>query len=212
MTMIKLFSGMDFSGKSTTISYLAQSMPGLFKCRYKFLTPIPTLQYMIENNIWIPRDKFIPLLRDMVVNDINHYEENGPILQDTLWVIKFTAKLLVEDRDTYKNEIYELLRLVKGYPEADSFYITASAEERKRRYEIRKLRGERISKSDKLLFSGNMFEKVDRQYREIIFERFPYTQIIDTTSQTPEEIVRSLQNNKRFMSDLQGGNYGTAKL
>ena len=65
MALIKLFSGMDFSGKSTTVQNLSIEMPGKFKCQQKFITPIQTLQEMIDNNIWIPRKDFIPLLQEM---------------------------------------------------------------------------------------------------------------------------------------------------
>lgn len=184
-------------------------MPGIFRCQQKFLTPIQTLQVMIDNDIWIPRDKFIPLLREMVISDIKNYEQQELILQDTLWVIKFISKLLVDGKDTYVKEIEELLNLVKCYPEMDSFYITTKMEERKIRYEMRSLSGERISKSDKLLFSQNVFEEVEKHYRDIIFERFPNTQIIDTTNQSPQEVVTTLKNNKLFMSDLMEVHYGT---
>lgn len=193
---------MDFSGKSTIIDNINRAMPSVFKCQQKFLTPIQTLQMMIDNDIWIPRDKFIPLLREMVISDIKNYEQQGLILQDTLWVIKFTSKLLVDGKDTYAKEIEEFLNLIKRYPEMDSFYITTEMEERKKRYETRSLSGKRISKSDKLLFSQNVFEEVEKHYRDIMFERFPNTQIIDTTNQSPEEVVATLKNNKLFMSDL----------
>lgn len=202
MSTIKLFSGMDFSGKSTTINNLAKVMPGVFKCQQKFLTPIQTLQRMIDNNIWIPRYKFIPLLQEMVMNDIKNFEDNKLILQDTLWVIKFTSKLLVDGQKSYTNEIENLLYLIKRYPDMDSFYISTTMEERWKRYEMRVLSGERISRSDKLLFSGNMFEKVEKNYKNIIFERFPNTQIIDSTYKSTDQIVRELKNNGLFMRDI----------
>lgn len=209
MAEIKLFSGMDFSGKSTIVSYLDKTFPRMFQCQQKFLTSIQTLQYMIDNDIWIPRNEFIPLLQNMVISDINNYKKRGLILQDTIWVIKFIAKLMADGKNIYAKEIEELLNLVKCYPEMDSFYITATMEERNKRYEIRKSRGERISKSDKLLFSSNMFVEVERYYRDIIFTFFPNTRIIDTTYQFPEEIVKHLKNDRIFMSDLEEEYHGT---
>ena len=76
----------------------------------------------------------------------------------------------------------------------DSFYVTASMEKRKERYQKRLLNGERISRSDKLLFSGSMFEEIEKYYKEIIFSRFPDTKIIDTTNQPPSQIVEILKN------------------
>lgn len=111
MAEIKLFSGMDFSGKSTTIESIDKVMPGVFNRQQKFLTPIQTLQRMIDNNIWVPRDEFIPLLQKMVRDDLKDYKDNGPILQDTLWIIKFTSKLLVDGgKETYEDD-----RMLSGY-------------------------------------------------------------------------------------------------
>lgn len=210
MSTIKLFSGMDFSGKSTTINNLDRTMPGVFRCQQKFLTPIQTLQRMIDNNIWIPRDEFIPLLQEMVMTDIRNYKDSGLILQDTLWVIKFTSKLLVDGQNSFRNEIENLLNLIKCYPDMDSFYISTTMEERRKRYEMRVLSGERISRSDRLLFSGNMFEEVEKNYKNIIFERFPNTQIIDSTYKSTDQIVRELKDNMLFIRDIhQEVHYGT---
>ena len=194
MALIKLFSGMDFSGKSTTVQNLSIEMPGKFKCQQKFITPIQTLHEMIDNNIWIPRKDFIPLLQEMVLTDVQDYCQKDLILQDTLWVIKFTAKLLTDGKNIYETEITKLLSLIKNYPDMDSFYVTASMEKRKERYQKRLLSGERISRSDRLLFSENMFEEIEKYYKEIIFFRFPDTKIIDTTNQSPSQIVENLKN------------------
>mgnify|MGYP004471839913 CR=1 FL=1 len=194
MALIKLFSGMDFSGKSTTVKNLSIAMPGKFKCQQKFITPIKTLQEMIDNNIWVPCKDFIPMLQEMVITDVRDYYQKDIILQDTLWVIKFTAKLLADGKIIYETEIKKLLSLIKNYPDMDSFYITASMEKRKDRYQKRLLNGERISRSDRLLFSGNIFEEIEKYYKEIIFSRFPDTRIIDTTNQSPSQIVEILKN------------------
>mgnify|MGYP001839687378 FL=1 len=111
-----------------------------------------------------------------------------------MWVIKFTAKLLTDGKNIYETEITKLLSLIKNYPDMDSFYVTASMEKRKERYQKRLLSGERISRSDRLLFSENMFEEIEKYYKEIIFFRFPDTKIIDTTNQSPSQIVENLKN------------------
>lgn len=201
MAKIKLFSGMDFAGKSTIIHELDLCLRGTYACQEKFLTPIQTLKYMIENNIWISREKFIPMLEKMVRMDIKNYQESEYILQDTLWVIKFTAKLMADDKEIYAKEISELLSLIRQYPETNSFYITASMEERKRRFLLRANKGERLSRTDKLLVSSpSLFENIEKYYLDIIMELFPNTQIIDTTYRKPDEIANVLKSNRKFIN------------
>lgn len=193
MNYIKLFSGMDFSGKSTIINGIYDSMPGVFKKSKKFLTPISTLQEMIDNNIWMPRDEFIPVLKELVITDIQTYRDNGFILQDTLWIIKFTARLLAEGDNINDREIHELLSLIKRYPDMDSYYITTTMEERRKRFVEREKSGKRISRSDRLLFEEGFFEEVEKCYKNILFEKFPKTYTIDTTNKSPETIIERLK-------------------
>ena len=202
MANIKLFNGMDFSGKSTLIKFIDYAMPNVFKLQKKFITPIDTLQKMIERNIWVPRDIFIPLLQKMVEEDISTYQVGAPILQDTLWIIKFSARLLAENSKNYLKEIDKLLHLIEKYPKMDSFYITTTTEERLKRYKMREISGERISASDKLLFSIEYFEETEKYYKDIIFNRFPNTQLIDTTFDSPELITKQLIKNQIFLSGL----------
>lgn len=159
MALIKLFSGMDFSGKSTTVQNLSIEMPGKFKCQQKFINSYSNFARMIDNNIWIPRKDFIPLLQEMVLTDVQDYCQKDLILQDTLWVIKFTAKLLTDGKNIYETEITKLLSLIKNYPDMDSFYVTASMEKRKERYQKRLLSGERISRSDDYCFPKTCLKK-----------------------------------------------------
>lgn len=184
MSNIKLLSGMDFSGKSTVAKCIDESMPGVFHRSSKFLTPIYTIQYCINHNIWIPPDDFIPLLKRLVRKDIDCYEDRHPILQDTLWVIKFTARLMA-DNNQYSHYIYSLLELINEYPQMDSFYFTATQEARHMRYIQREASGKRISKSDKLIFNKEYFEEIEKWYKFIILEKFPNTHIIDTTNRSP---------------------------
>lgn len=202
MSKIKLFSGMDFSGKTTVINLVNNKMSNVFRCQSKFITPIKTLEIMIERNIWLPCDKFIPLLNKIVAKDIADYKDCGPILQDTLWVIKFVARLCAENIDKYYSEIIKLLQLIDSYPDMDSFYITATMNERMKRYNMRAASGKRISRSDKLLFSYDIFEKTEMYYRNIMLKFFPETKIIDTTFTSPENIVDNLMKEKTFLKDL----------
>lgn len=202
MSKIKLFSGMDFSGKSTTISLINKRLPNVFKSQSKFITPIKTLEIMIDRDIWLPREKFIPLLIGLVTKDIANYKDCGPVLQDTLWVIKFVARLCAEDSDRYHSEIVHLLQLIDSYPDVDSFYLTATMEERMKRYNMRVALGKRISQSDRLVFSYDIFEKTETHYRNIILKIFPRTKVIDTTFSSPENIVDNLMKEKIFLKDL----------
>lgn len=202
MPKIKLFSGMDFSGKSSTIRAILQEAPSIFRFQKKFLTPIQTLQEMIDRQIWLPLAQFIPLLQQLVEADIANYQEDGPILQDTLWVIKFTARLITEHSNDYQDKIQLLLGYIDQYPEMDSFFVTTTLEERERRFRIRESQGKRISRSDRLLYSVDLFIEIEKNYRKIIFDRFPNTQIIDTTYQLPEEIADSLIHNPLLLCDI----------
>ena len=193
---------MDFSGKSTTIKMINSTMPNIFNCQKKFLTPIETLQKMIDQNIWLQRNEFIPLLRKMVETDILNYQKGAPILQDTLWVIKFCARLLADNSSDFQDEINILLDLVDRYPNMDSFYVTTTLERRMERYKVRLSMGKRISRSDKLLLSEDMFEKTEKYYKNIIFNRFPNTQIVDTTFDSPEQVVNRLMGEQVFLNDL----------
>lgn len=202
MANIKLFSGMDFSGKSTTIKSVEALFPNTFKIQSKFLTPIDTIQKMIDQNIWIPRHTFIPLLQKIVTKDILNYQENGLILQDTLWVIKFTARLLADDSYDCHDAIAVLLDLINQYPDMDSFYITTTLKERKKRYNIRKKSGKRITRSDKLILSKEIFNRTEKHYRSILLNRFPNTQIIDTTFECSQLIAEGLVNNLVFKQNI----------
>ena len=91
MAKIKLFSGMDFSGKTTIIKNIDMLMPGIFKIQKKFLTPIDTIQKVRERDTWLPPEEWKPLLQNTIKKDISDYQENGLILQDSLWIIKYLA-------------------------------------------------------------------------------------------------------------------------
>ena len=44
MSKIKLFSGMDFSGKTTIVNGINKKIPNTFKIKKKFLTPIDLIE------------------------------------------------------------------------------------------------------------------------------------------------------------------------
>ncbi len=149
MSKIKLFSGMDFSGKTTIIKNIEVSMPGVFKVQKKFLTSVDTIEKV--RNTWLPPEEWKPLLQNTIKKDISNYRETGPILQDSLWIIKYIATKLEQNLPEDLDEIEVLQHLLEQYPDMDSFYITTSIEERVKRLKERERLGVKISGSDKLL-------------------------------------------------------------
>lgn len=202
MSKIKLFTGMDFSGKTTIIKNIDIAMPGVFKIQKKFLTPIDTIEKVRKRDSWLPPEEWKPLLQNTVKQDIANYKENGPILQDSLWIIKYIATKLEQNSAEDLEEIDVLQKLLEQYPNMDSFYITTSIGERVKRLKERETLGKEITGSDKLLFNGEKFEKVEKHYKNIVLKRFPNTKIIDTTNNTPEEIVQEILKDSIFLRDL----------
>ena len=200
MSKIKLFSGMDFSGKTTIIKNIEVSMPGVFKVQKKFLTSVDTIEKV--RNTWLPPEEWKPLLQNTIKKDISNYRETGPILQDSLWIIKYIATKLEQNLPEDLDEIEVLQHLLEQYPDMDSFYITTSIEERVKRLKERERLGVKISGSDKLLFDSGKFEKVEKHYKNIVIKRFPNTKIIDTTNNSPEETVQEILQDNNFKRDL----------
>ena len=202
MSKIKLFTGMDFSGKTTIIKNIDMAMPGVFKIQKKFLTPIDTIEKVRKRDSWLPPEEWKPLLQNTVKQDIANYKENSPILQDSLWIIKYIATKLEQNSAEDLEEIDVLQKLLEQYPNMDSFYITTSIGERDKRLKERETLGKEITGSDKLLFNVEKFEKVERHYKNIVLKRFPNTKIIDTTNNTPGEIVQGILKDSNFLRDL----------
>lgn len=202
MAEIKLFSGMDFSGKSTIIKIIENEMPGVFKVQKKFLTPIDMIKKVRTRDTWLPPEEWKPLLQKTVKEDIENYKENGLIMQDSLWIIKYIATKIEKNSQEDFEEIEILKKLLNKYPDMDSFYLTTTMEERINRFNLRESSGSEITGSDKLLFSREKFEKVENAYRELVLNRFPNTRIIDTTNKTPEEVAREIINDKNFLKNL----------
>ena len=202
MSKIKLISGMDFSGKSTIIKGIDKTMPGIFKIQKKFLTPIDTIEKVRKRDSWLPPEEWKPLLQNTIKKDIKDYKENGLILQDCLWIVKYIATKMEANNPEDYEEIEILNNLLKQYPDMDSFYLTTTIDERIKRLNIREASGEEITGSDKLLFSRDKFERIEKNYEKIILNRFPNTKIIDTTGYTPEEIVSLIMEDNNFLKDI----------
>lgn len=202
MAKIKLFSGMDFSGKTTIINKINEEMPNTFKLKKKFLTPIDLIENVRKRDVWLSPEEWKPLLQENINKDIENYKEEGLILLDSLWIIKYLANKIEKNDKEDVEEIIILKELLKKYPPMDSFYITVSIEERMKRFQERAKMGNEITGSDKLLMDKNKFEKVEQIYKNIIMQYFPDTRIIDTTDINPEQTVELIIKDKNFIKDL----------
>ena len=202
MSKIKLFTGMDFSGKTTIIKKIDIAKPNTFKVQKKFLTPIDTIEKVRKRDTWLPPEEWKPLLQNTVKKDIADYREVSPILQDSLWIIKYIATKIEQNNIEDLEEISILENLLSMYPDMDSFYITVSIEERIKRFKEREALGKEITGSDKLLLDTNKFERVEKHYKNIVLKKFPNTKIIDTTNKTPDEIVDYIIKDSDFLKDL----------
>lgn len=202
MAKIKLFSGMDFSGKTTIINKINEEMPNTFKLKKKFLTPIDLIENVRKRDVWLSPEEWKPLLQENINKDIENYKEEGLILLDSLWIIKYLASKIEKNDKEDVEEIITLKELLKKYPPMDSFYITVSIEERIKRFQERAKMGKEITGSDKLLMDKDKFEKVEQIYKNIIMQYFPNTRIIDTTDINPEQTVELIIKDKNFIKDL----------
>ena len=202
MAKIKLFSGMDFSGKTTIINKINEEMPNTFKLKKKFLTPIDLIENVRKRDVWLSPEEWKPLLQENINKDIDNYKEDGLILLDSLWIIKYLANKIEKNDKEDVEEIITLKDLLKKYPPMDSFYITVSIEERMKRFQERTKIGNEITGSDKLLMDKAKFEKVEQIYKNIIIQYFPNTRVINTTNINPEQTVELIIKDKNFIKDL----------
>lgn len=202
MSKIKLFSGMDFSGKTTIVNGINKKIPNTFKIKKKFLTPIDLIENVRKQNTWLSPEEWKPLLQENIQKDIENYKEDGLILLDSLWIIKYLASKIEKGDKEDEEEISILKELLKNYPEMDSFYITVGMEERIKRFHERAKSGNEVTGSDKLIMDVDKFEKREKIYKKIVLEIFPNTKIIDTTNINQEETIELIINDKNFMKDM----------
>ena len=202
MPKIKLFSGMDFSGKTTIINGINNKIPSTFKIKKKFLTPIDLIENVRKMDTWLSPEEWKPLLQKNIQMDIDNYKEDGLVLLDSLWIIKYLAGKIEKGDKEDEEEICILKELLKKYPQMDSFYITVSMEERIKRFYERSKLGEEITGSDKLIMDGKKFEEREKNYKKIVLETFPNTKIIDTTNISLKETIELIINDKNFVKDM----------
>lgn len=202
MSKIKLFSGMDFSGKTTIINGINEKIPDTFKVKKKFLTPINLIENVRKRDTWLSPEEWKPLLQENIQKDIENYKEDGLVLLDSLWIIKYLAGKIEKSDKEDEEEISILKELLKNYPEMDSFYITVSMEERIKRFHERLKSGNEVTGSDKLIMDVDKFEKREKIYKKIVLEIFPNTKIIDTTNINQEETIELIINDINFIKDM----------
>ena len=202
MPKIKLFSGMDFSGKTTIINGINSKIPNTFKIKKKFLTSIDLIENVRKRDTWLSPEEWKPLLQKNIQMDIDNYKEDGLVLLDSLWIIKYLAGKIEKGDKEDEEEICILKELLKKYPQMDSFYITVSMEERIKRFYERSKWGEEITGSDKLIMDVKKFEEREKIYKKIVLETFPNTKISDTTNISLKETIELIINDKNFVKDM----------
>lgn len=202
MSKIKLFSGMDFSGKTTIIEGINNRIPNKFKIKKKFLTPIKLIETVRKREEWLSPEEWKPLLQENIKKDIEDYREDGLILLDSLWVIKYLAGKIEKNNKEDEEEIFILKNLLKNYPSMDSFYITTSIDERVKRLQERTKLGNEITGSDKLIMDEDKFKRTEQIYKNLVLEYFPNTKIVDTTEISIEETINLIIEDENFIQDM----------
>ena len=184
------------------VNGINKKIPNTFKIKKKFLTPIDLIENVRKQNTWLSPEEWKPLLQENIQKDIENYKEDGLILLDSLWIIKYLAGKIEKGDKEDEEEISILKELLKNYPEMDSFYITVGMEERIKRFHERAKSGNEVTGSDKLIMDVDKFEKREKIYKKIVLEIFPNTKIIDTTNINQEETIELIINDKNFMRDM----------
>lgn len=202
MSKIKLFSGMDFSGKTTIIEGINNRIPNKFKIKKKFLTPIKLIETVRKREEWLSPEEWKPLLQENIKKDIEDYREDGLILLDSLWVIKYLAGKIEKNNKEDEEEIVILKNLLRNYPSMDSFYITTSIDERVKRLQERTKLGNEITGSDKLIMDEDKFKRTEQIYKNLVLEYFPNTKIVDTTEISIEETINLIIEDENFTQDM----------
>ena len=177
-------------------------MPSKFSIKKKFLTPIDLIENVRKRDTWLSPEEWKPLLQENIQKDIKEYKENGLILLDSLWIIKYLAGKIEKNDKQDEEEISTVNELLNKYPEMDSFYITVSMNERIKRFQARAKSGNEITGSDKLIMDTDKFERREQIYKKIVLEYFPNTKTIDTTDIDLEQTINVIINDNIFLKDM----------
>ena len=202
MAKLKLFSGMDFSGKSTVVRLINAALPNKFQINHNFLShELNDIQRVSRLKIWPSDDEWWLMVFKVLAKDSNTII-NAPILQDTLWGIKYLARQEVNFNSQHLSKLSKLKKIIQNYPSADSFYLTTSMDERLKRFSIRQKSGTKITGSDKLILDPDKFLNTEKKYQELIRLIFPNTIIIDTTFYTPNETAKIIMETTEFQKNI----------
>lgn len=194
-----LISGMDFSGKTSVAKRIIEVFPNTYKIQHKYLSISDPLKD-IRNKKKYPVDEWVLFWKQVILNDISEfkrycqmgrYNNYDSILQDGLSAFKHLAMLKANANNTNNDSLVVFEEALHQYPSMDSIFLTASIEERKKRYEMRKL--SKRTYSDHLLFSSQ-FSKIEDEYKKIILNYFPHTLIIDTSTISVNEVAKIVIN------------------
>lgn len=194
MSNITLISGLDYSGKTSVALELKQQYK--YMVHHKFLSGLDYLDVMQKQNRFIADPKeFVPLLIKLIYEDIEHVN-NGKILlsssnlvQDTLWPIKYVAKLQLSSRVMYQKEVNQIIGMMRRYPSMDSFYLFADYETRLQRFENNNGFNNKRTMFDNMIPNKAEFLKLEDIYISLLLDLFPNTSCIDTSKMSVTEVV-----------------------
>lgn len=189
---------MDFAGKSTLTRSVSPLLAVPHTLRHRFISQIDPIQELIDHRVWIPRHDFVPLLVEMVLQDLGQVDPAEWVLQDSLWFLKFVARLTHEEPNCYGLEVDAILAATAQLNPSGSFYLSASRRDRLARFRRRSLRPSTLSNSDRLISRWQDFAAIDAVYLDLITHCFPGTEILDTSSEAPSalaaHIVKQLES------------------
>lgn len=196
MLSIKLINGLDFSGKTSVAHKIQEKNKNKYCVHHKFLTNLNTLDDMKEKGIFLYETKqFVPFLVGLIRQDIAYYDKCNQldvVILDSLWPIKYVAKLLMDNKDDSKSMANSIIEAMRKYPKMDSYYLKVNYEERKRRYIANRKKEDTLF--DKLIMNEEIYSKLEKTYISVLMELFSDTMILDTTGLSISDISDILEN------------------
>lgn len=192
MSNITLLSGLDYSGKTSVALELKQQYK--YTVHHRFLSGLDYLDVMQKQNRFISNpNEFVPLLLKLIYEDIGHINNENILLpssiliQDTLWPIKYVAKLQLSSRAMYKKEINQIIGMMRRYPSMDSYYLSVDYETRLQRFN-NELNNKRTL-FDNMIQNRTEFLKLEDTYISLLLDLFPNTSFIDTSKMSVMEVA-----------------------
>lgn len=188
-----LIEGMDLSGKTTIIKYLAEIM-NIDMIQERTLSGNSAIFdfTVAQSKKGQLHPDLINKLYTLAINeDLYNYkpQENRIILQDSYFALRSYALMKQNYPDTLAKDVYKLLQL---FPKPELvFYLTASTEERIKR---NLKRDKPMAYMEKLLMTNpKEFELIERNLQDITTSLFD-AEIINTQNKKPNEIALYIGN------------------